>query len=542
MFNQDLPGQKEIEKSLRKLIPQARRADVDSRRKAVEAIYELCYQVGSQAAAAIDVLIDCLADPDEKIGESAIYGLKNCAPDSITPLLGCLGSIDSLVRMRACQSLGNIGDAAISGAFLLRRLLEDTDTNVRCKAAWALGLLHDTNTESISALLKMTSSPIDTDRGSALHALGNIGKALESPRALQIHKEQIFRCLQDASEDVRWSACFVLESMALEAGEYINILMALLDKDPSERVQSIISSELERMAHQIDLQRHLPALTRAIERDSKGAVEICKLLQSRGLAAHDAVPTLLNALKSENGWLVIRAAIALWKIDGQIADALPRLESLIEEFPETVCDAITEIGSAAAPLAPSIVALLALEDWDCQWAATDALAAIASSEPAVLQALSDALGHPSPIVKPAAAKAFARIGAPAVPTLIQILNDENDRRSEWAADALGQIGHNAQDAIASLRERSKSKKKNVAVWSTFALAKISGDNTLAPDLLKLLRDDDPYIRQQSVLCLVAIRPAPKSAIAALTRALEDDDIDVRFAAEEAIKLLKTSVH
>jgi HEAT repeat protein len=542
MFDQDLPSRKEIEKSLKKLIPQARDADVDSRRKAVEAIYELCYRVGSQAAAAIDVLIDCLADPDEKIGESAIYGLKNCAPDSITSLIGCLRSMNSLVRMRACQSLGNIGDEAISAASLLRQLLADTNINVRCKAAWAIGLLHDTNAESISALLEMTSSPIDTDRSSALHALGNIGQALESPEILQVHKEQICLFLRDASEDVRWSACFVLESMELEAGEYISILITLLDNDPSERVQSIISSPLEKMAQQVDLHRHLPALARAIERNSKGAVDICQLLQNRGSAARDAVPTLLIALKSEDGRLAIKAAIALWKIDGQIVDALPRLESLIEEWPETVCDAITEIGSAAAPLAPSIVALLALEDWDCQWAAIDALAAIASSEPEVLLALSNALGHPSPIVKPAAAKAFARIGAAAVPTLIQILNDEKDKRSEWAADALGQIGHDAQDAIASLRERSKSKKKNVSVWSTFALAKISGDHTLVPDLLKFLRDDDPYVRQQSILSLIAIRPLTKDAIAALTIALEDDDIDVRFAAEETIKLLKTPVH
>jgi hypothetical protein len=69
-----------------------------------------------------------------------------------------------------------------------------------------------------------------------------------------------------------------------------------------------------------------------------------------GPRAHAAVPFLIDALNGEDEFTIIAAAVALWHVDRRIDVALPHLARLFPDFGETVCDAITEIGPAAAPL------------------------------------------------------------------------------------------------------------------------------------------------------------------------------------------------
>src|SRR5262249_59773651 len=118
---------------------------------------------------------------------------------------------------------------------------------------------------------------------------------------------------------------------------------------------------------------------------------------------------------------------------------------VFDNLGQSVCDGICEIGPAAAPLIEKVIGALDSQDWDLQWAAADALGAIASNRADVVAALTTALGHPSPIVRSAAARAFAAIGPATVPALIAILEapDDDDRR-EWAADAPRPMGAQAQ--------------------------------------------------------------------------------------------------
>src|SRR5205823_2823680 len=150
------------------------------------------------------------------------------------------------------------------------------------------------------------------------------------------------------------------------------------------------------------------------------ARDMCKALALLGSRADAAVPCLIDALRSEDAFLVIAAAIALWKIAGRVEESLPQLARVFDDMGQSVCDAICEIGPAAAPLIDRVIGALDTEDWDLQWAAADALAAVASSRPDVVAALTTALGHPSPIVRSAAARAFAAIGPATLPVLIEV--------------------------------------------------------------------------------------------------------------------------
>src|SRR5262249_42329085 len=220
---------------------------------------------------------------------------------------------------------------------------------------------------------------------------------------------------------------------------------------------------------------------------------------------------------------------------------------VFDNLGQSVCDAICEIGPAAAPLIDKVIGALDSGDWDLQWAAADALGAVASNRADVVAALTTALGHPSPIVRSAAARAFAAIGPATVPALIAILEapDDDDRR-EWAADALGQMGAQAHAAIEPLKTRWRSADRALAAWCAIALAKIAGDAATVPMLIGLLaRSDRPDLQQQAALALTKIGPPAASATQALKAALRDlhaDDEHGRAAVEGALAAIGGSLH
>jgi HEAT repeat protein len=545
-----MPDERAIAEQIALLSTCVHAEDIEQRRQAVSQLFDLCYKVRSRAQAAVPILLRCLADPDEKVGESALWGLKWCAPESIEPLIDCLANSNANVRRRACDSLGSIGDEAFSARDSLRQLLTDDAESVRLRAAFALGLIHDTSDLTIDALFAMAHSNTTTDRAAALHALGNIGQALANPEPLRAKQQQILDALEDDDANVRSSACHALESLRLDPPRHVALLISrLADSDPHTRWMATV--QLKRLAPVVDLADHVASMCDVVREvgdesaaaDDTAATEICKILALIGPKAKSAVPDLIEALRSDRGFLVIAAAEALWKIDRRIEESLPALERLFDEYGETVCDAICEIGPAAGPLMPAVIRALQSEDWDLQWAAADALGAISSSDPQVLAVLGSSLGHPSPIVRRAAAGALVRIGATAVPTLIRLLEDHEDGRSEWAADALGRMGRRANDAVEALRGNLQSSNSELAAWSVIAVAKIAGDAATVPMLIDLLAQADREdLRTEAAVGLKTIGPPAISASDALTRALKDDDAEVRAAAQEALAAINRRTH
>src|ERR1700730_6417923 len=273
--------------------------DVEQRRRAVHKLCDLCRKVRTRARAALPLLLKSLADTDDRVGESALYGLRYCAPDSIEPLIDCLSSPDPLVRRRACESLGNIGDAAFAACDMLRALLTDSVQEVRRRAAWALGLIHDTSNRTIAALFAMMRSGTADDRSSALHAIGNLGKALTEVGPLQANQQEIIEALEDEHDDVRWGACYVLESLALEPSEHMELLAERL-ADRSERVRSSAIGQMKELAGKADLAKHIALMCAVVFEGDHSASRMCEVLALLGPSARPAVPALIEALRSDH--------------------------------------------------------------------------------------------------------------------------------------------------------------------------------------------------------------------------------------------------
>jgi HEAT repeat protein len=537
------PDDTEIAERLRFLIAQIEADDIEARRSAVREIADISWQAGELVKPAVSLLVKCLSDPDEQIGESAVWALRNCAPESIEALIDCLLDADSLVKRRACESLANIGEQAASASDALRNLLGDLDQDVRRRAAFALGLTRDTSDRTIVALCAMARSKNAMERAAALHALGNLGKVLADPRALQANQQEILDALEDGNEDVRWSACYVLRSLKPETKLYVGLLVRRLAADASSRVRSMAIDQLKELITIADLADHIPLMCDVVRKGERDAREMCELLASLGKGARQAVPCLVEAVRSDDAFLVVSAAEALWKIDRRLDEALPQLQRIFGDYGESVCDAICTIGPAAAPLIDRVIDALQSDDWDLQWAAADALGALSSTDPKVTTALINALGHSSPIVNNAAARALASVGPVVVPPLIAVLEKNGDTRSAGAAHALGQIGTQASAAVGVLRNRMRSRDPHLAPWCAIALAKIASDPEAIPILIELLAQTD----RRDLLCeaaigLKAIGPSAISATEALIAALDADDASVRKAVEEALISINARKH
>ena len=527
------------------LIENARARDSEQRKRAFERLYVLCREYGSLAKAAVPVLTAALGDaPDDHDAEGLVYALRYCYAGDLEPLIECLSHPDVRVRRRACHALGLIGTEAIASAAPVRRLLGDADPQMRERAAFTLGLMHDSNPATLSVLFEMVSKGT-TDRAAALHALGNIGQKLADRTPLQSRCEILIGALEDSSADVRRSALHAIASLELEASRYAALLSSRLARETDGEVRWRLLTDIRSLAEATDLTNYVALYCDLVDKRERGAGDACEILEAMGPAASQAVPVLQETVASPSAddRLRIRAATALWKVAGRAEESLPVLKELFAENGESVCDVIFLMGPVAAPLIPELVAALETEDWDLQWAAADALGAIASSAPETLTALAGAMEHDSPVVRSAAARAFVRIGEPATRTLCSILEGVDLRAASWAADVLGHMGPKAIGSIAVLRSTASSPDASLSAWSTIALGKLAGDVETVPALISLLAEQEwPDLRKEASVALGDIGPPAAAACDALREICDDDNEEVRLAAQSALAAIQSKRH
>jgi HEAT repeat protein len=192
---------------------------------------------------------------------------------------------------------------------------------------------------------------------------------------------------------VRWNACFLLGNLGDEAEPAISSLIAVVQ---DERAGEILN---ERGA-----------------RSGKGFYEVFKdhsvrsaaaeALGKIGPIARPAVPSLIQALKDVNPFVRLDAAVAMRRIEGNGARAVPVLIDLLTERSETqrqellwseAANALGEIGPDAKQAVPALIRVLSLGSGEARDQAASALGKIGSlakaAEPELLKALKGDRSH-----------------------------------------------------------------------------------------------------------------------------------------------------
>jgi len=129
-----------------------------------------------------------------------------------------------------------------------------------------------------------------------------------------------------------------------------------------------------------------------------------------------------------------------------------------------------------------------------------------------------------------------------VAQLIQALKNEDSAERQRAAAALHSLGGEAKEAIPALREALKDIDQDVQMWAALALVNNQEfDKGVVPVLVRVLRNDNPVLRQVACLSLGLIPyvdSEKESVIPALTEtAGKDANDDVRKAALSALSII-----
>jgi len=200
-------------------------------------------------------------------------------------LIQLLNDSEQIVRGRAAEALGQIGEKSEAAVPALLPLLKLKDLTVRGRAAYALGQIGNKNEKVISALISLLKDADIGVRSSAAEALGNIGSQSEPAVSALI------KLLKDKDDGVRGRAAFALGQIGKKSEAAVPDLIRLL-REPDENV-----------------------CCSAI--DALGQI---------GEKAQAAVPDLIKRLKDPDGNVRSSAAYVLGEIGKPAARAIPALK------------------------------------------------------------------------------------------------------------------------------------------------------------------------------------------------------------------------
>ncbi len=202
--------------------------------------------------------------------------------------------------------------------------------------------------------------------------------------------------------------------------------------------------------------------------------------------------------------------------------------------------AVAAIGPEARSTIPDLAQKLQGNDLQETWEAGTALGSVG---PDALRALVTALQNQLPAVRQAALSGIKEVGpeaAQAIPAVIEKLGDRDQWVRGWAAQALTSIG---RPAIPQLLQTVENGIGETRRGAAYVLAGIYPSRRVAsPALLKMMSDPEPASREQAIATLEAIHASDEAVIRAINNALQDSDADVRKAAASALAELGKDYH
>ena len=407
------------------------------------------------------------------------------------------------------QELEPSGDSSIEE--LIKHLGCANNSEFRCRAAELLGQRGSTATLAISALLIACVDVDATVRKVALNALESIDPGWSQNSEVQ-------KSFPKLTDEFKHSYCFK-KAYSEDVSEAAYKLLQQIGKPAVPFLANLIVEEEEKIEYKI----------RAIW-----------ILRDIGSDARDAVPKLIQALKSKASQLRIAAAEALANFGAVAKDAIPELITGLGDRNEDVRKAMVECLIATEPKMPDLLTLLANSNLKVREAVTDALMQIGS------QALPDLTGIVSQWCTElktgidnveqyqkntvVALQVMGKLGSDAsvaIPTIALALVDSNSSIKLAAVQALENIDRNwvsdpavvkailsfvsAESAISNLVVGLTDRNLEVRLAMVKCLARFGRTAKPAvPNLHALRTDINPEIRKAAADALKQIAPEPVS--------------------------------
>jgi HEAT repeat protein len=501
--------------------------------------------------AAIPALIDGLKHEDAAVREGAAVALRKNGKEAVPALVEALKHPTEGVRKQAAYVLGEIGPEAGAAVVPLIETLKDPNVQVRIYAARALWKVDNQGKTAVTTFSEALRDPEagPVARRLAIDNLGELG-----PHA-QAAQPALTTALKDSDVQVRLYAA-----------------RALWKVDPRQS-------------------KSVAATLNAVLNDAAAPLEVRRLaidtLAELGKDAREASPALTKLLGDPNVYVRVKAARALWAIDGQalpIADTLRK--SLAYDDPKDADSAavrswaayvLGELGIEGKQAYPELLKALSDKDETVRRQAANALARLAdptdrldpeplqnaalrkdeavfvrvnaaralwkvdkSKAKLVTDVLLAALKEPGADTRRLAIETLADIGPEAAKVGVGALNaalqDKSPEVRRAAADALPKMGADAKGGLASLTDALKDSDAEVRIRAARAIWTIDNTKTLTvvPVLIRALNDRNQSVRAWAAWTLGQIGPKAIEAVPELRKNLGSPDENVRKQAAYAL--------
>jgi HEAT repeat protein len=534
----------------------------------------LMLMVGSWAVAAENADVSKLAE-QLKTGQAEqqiqaakqLAALGSEAEPALPALTEALQSDDSQVRAYAANAIGQIGQAARQVAPELIKLMTDEDAVVRREVRDALLAIEAPREMTRPLMLRALNNAEPADAAAALATLAELGEAvvpelcqaLDDPRACywaslaladmgpkaKAAVPQLAKLLDSEDPDVRMQALITLGAIGPAAQQTVPHMIELLGQDPFESVQYAAAYALGCVAKP---QQATDELVRALDSEDPflrvaAAWSLLRLADSETPATKKAVETVIQSIQADDP--EVRSLAAQAMADDQVPSQVVRramrqaLEGIDQPRAlERIADALASIGPKVVP---ACIRSLKREDKLRPYAMLILIKLGSQAAPAV-PALIETLEDPEPVVRREAAFTLGAIGPEAdeaVPALIELLEDEDQDVQHAACYALGKIGPGAKEALRPLHKAMQNEDQFTKVAAIWASLKIAPDNprlkeVAVPILTEALDHQAAHVRAEVAGLLGDIGGPAKAAIPELKKLSEDSDRQVRRAAAMAL--------
>jgi HEAT repeat protein len=473
-----------------------------------------------------ELAVRLLADPDSNVREDARKMLERAGPEVIPAIIAAISNDSSLVRVEAIGILqrhkSSLDEQLHTLIPAVRPLLSDPDPEVRRTAIEAICGWEGARPEDALAWLR------DSDPQVASWGV----RAIDwRSRDAQGSLPDLLRLMKDA-DGVRLRGLLpALKALKLAAGGAIPLLLAKIDMPDNLP---------RRFAYQLPLR-----------------MEIIETLAEIGAPADELIPLLEPYLADigQGTWArELLAQVSLAEARRQVSALIPQLDS---EQPATIKSALGSLWgfrTQAREAVPVLTRLLLNPDEEISKRATSLLVAISpeDSTPAVpillarleRERLKPFGPYPDSLDKLAALGPIAKEAVPFLrkyfDALPRDLSDmKHNRGLNWERVyvilAIGRIGCRDPDVLAILRSMVKADSWRDRATAAEALASPGVvTESVLPDLLGLLNDENSYVRGSAILAIGDLPGDRTVAVAPLVAALNDGDVYVQTAAAIAL--------
>ncbi|HAV62356.1 MAG TPA: hypothetical protein DCY13_08340 [Verrucomicrobiales bacterium] len=437
---------------------------------------------------------------------------------------------DKAVRREASYRLSQLGPDAAPAVPDLIQGLDDGEDQVWFNSITALARIGPEAVEALPALLKqLEGSGRSRYREQrwyrAAFALGSLG-----PKALP----ELIAALQHKDDHVRSGAAKAISWMGTDAAGAIEPLQAALaDQNGDVRTQS--AEALGKIGPEA-----MPALTQSLASEHPRVRAAAALgiatLDEAGLPAGAA---LVDGLKKETDEEARAQFIrTLSKLRQPGGDWLPLLLPLLKNSSEMVrqeaSNALILMDSPATTSVPALATLAASGDpTDVQTAAI-LLGAIgpdaADAIPVLIAARTNSSADKDTVER--VEESLVRIGAPAVPGLVEAMNRAGGDAGHWTLRCLRDIGPSAVPVlVASLKSKQAPQRRG----GIQALTLLGTDAAPAiPELLRLAEKGTAAEKGPAMVAAARAGAAPAQITPLATKALGDGNVELRRAGAQAL--------